>query len=80
MELGIFAVPAILLISYSLSLTFDKVRSRVAYFIVVTLLLLNNTQIGNPLLLMVVGLNLYCLANEKRARRTENDTEVYQRA
>lgn len=79
-ELGIFAVPAILLISYSLSLTFDKVRSRVAYFIVVTLLLLNNTQIGNPLLLMVVGLNLYCLANEKRARRTENDTEVYQRA
>ena len=58
-ELGFFAFPAIILISYGFCLTFDKKRSRVMYFIVVTLLLLNNTQIGNPLLLMVIGINLY---------------------
>lgn len=58
-ELGFFAIPAILLISWGMSLTFYKKRSRIVYFIVVTLLLLNNTQIGNPMLLMTVGMNLY---------------------
>lgn len=65
-EIGIFAIPAITLISYGLSLTFKKRRSRIIYFVVVTFLLLNNTQIGNPLLLMVIGINLYDLINATR--------------
>ncbi len=78
-EIGIFAIPAIILISYGLSLTFEKKKSRVVYFIVVTLLLLNNTQIGNPLLLLVVGLNLHDLTLARRTQRKEaNDAEVYQ--
>ena len=68
MELGFFAIPIILMISSAMAKTFRKPRSRIAYFIVVTLLLLNNTQMGNPLLLMVVGINLFydCLLYTSR--------------
>lgn len=78
-ELGLFAVPAMILISFGLSLTFEKARSRVLYFIVVTLLLLNNTQIGNPLLLMVVGTNLFSRMNKKKHQEvTPIHAAVYQ--
>ena len=55
--------------------TFRKPRSRIAYFIVVTLLLLNNTQMGNPLLLMVVGINLFYEAEEEKKEPEAIETE-----
>ena len=58
-ELGFFAIPVLVLISSAMSKTQSKRISRVVYFIVISVLLCNNTQIGNPLLLMTVGTNLY---------------------
>lgn len=80
-EIGFFAFPAIFLISYSMSQSFSKKGSKIVYFIVVTLLLLNNTQIGNPLLLMVIGINLYSTISEKRKYTGEaikNDVQIHQ--
>ena len=85
-ELGIFALPAILLISYGFSLTFNKMRSRVVYYIVITILLLNNTQIGNPLLLMVIGINFYYRLKAVKAKQYQaqdvaaESAEIYQSA
>ncbi len=56
-ELGIFAVPVLLFISLAMSRTFRRPFSRIVYFVVATILLFNNTQLGNPLLLFVVGTN-----------------------
>ena len=57
-ELGLFSLPILVSISAVMAKTFEKKFSRVAYFILVTALLLNNTQIGNPLLLFVLGMNV----------------------
>jgi len=57
-ELGFFALPVLWCISLVMSWTFKKRVSRVLYFVVVTILLFNNTQLGNPLLLLVLGVNL----------------------
>ncbi len=57
-ELGFFALPIMISISWAMALTFQRRVSRILYFIGVTFLLFNNTQIGNPLLLFVVGSNL----------------------
>jgi hypothetical protein len=57
-ELGLFSLPILASISAVIAKTFEKKFSRVAYFILVTALLLNNTQIGNPLLLFVLGMNV----------------------
>jgi hypothetical protein len=57
-ELGLFAIPVIVSISYAMSLTFNKKTSKVLYFLLVTVLMFNNTQVGNPLLLFVVGTQL----------------------
>lgn len=80
-EIGLFAIPAIILISFGLSVTFNKTISKVVYFIVTTLLLLNNTQIGNPLLLLVIGTNLRYLIQSKRTQEviSVND-KIYQSA
>lgn len=78
-ELGFFAVPAILFISYGFCLTFQKLRSRILYYLVVTVLLLNNTQIGNPLLLMVIGMNIYYHKSSKSYHRMmEYNAKLYQ--
>jgi len=58
-ELGFLALPMLFSISGAMSLTFRGKVARVIYFFVVTILLLNNTQLGNPLLLLVIGSNLY---------------------
>jgi hypothetical protein len=58
-ELGFFAIPILWCISRAMSKTFKKRTSQILYFVVVTILLFNNTQIGNPLLLFVVTMNLY---------------------
>lgn len=63
-ELGIFALPAIILISFGMAITFNKKGSQIVYFAVITFLLLNNTQIGNPLLLMVIGMNIHEKTNK----------------
>ncbi len=65
-ELGLFSIPILIGISHAMSWTFEKKVTKVLYFIVVTLLLFNNTQLGNPLLLFVVGANM-----QLRKRKTE---------
>lgn len=57
-EIGIFSLPILFFISHSLARTFKKKLCRFLYFIIVTVLLTNNTQIGNPLLLFVIGMNI----------------------
>ncbi len=56
-ELGIFALPVLWSISLAMCRTFRRPVSRIVYFVVATILLFNNTQLGNPLLLFVVGSN-----------------------
>lgn len=58
-ELGFFALPIISSISFAMACSFRKPHCKVLYFFVFTFLMLNNTQVGNPLLLFVVGTNLY---------------------
>lgn len=58
-ELGFFALPVLWCISRTMAHTFQKKASRVLYFILVTFLLFNNTQIGNPMLLFVLASNLF---------------------
>lgn len=66
-ELGFFAIPVMYMISSNMGKTFEKTRSRVAYTIVISLLLLNNTQMGNPLLLLVIGVNIFAQAAPKES-------------
>ena len=56
--MGFFALPILYCISWTMSLTFKKRVSQILYFVVVTVLLFNNTQIGNPLLLVVLAINI----------------------
>ncbi len=57
-ELGLFSLPILFSISLAMSKTFKKKGSKILYFIVITILLFNNTQIGNSLLLIVLAMNL----------------------
>ncbi len=57
-ELGLFAFPILIIISRVMSTTFRRTVTRVLYFMVITFLLFNNTQVGNPLLLFVIGANI----------------------
>ena len=57
-ELGFFALPILYYISRVLSLTFRNRICQILYFIIVSILLFNNTQIGNPLLLVTLTVNL----------------------
>ena len=57
-ELGFFALPIIFAVGWAMSYTFCKRISRIIYFALSIILLLNNTQMGNPLLLIVLGVNL----------------------
>ena len=57
-ELGFFALPVIFAVGWAMSYTFRKRISRIIYFALSIILLLNNTQMGNPLLLIVLGVNL----------------------
>lgn len=71
-ELGMFAIPILCCISSAMSKTFEKKRSQVIYFIVITALLFNNTQIGNPLLLFVIPMNLYFSSNDEKMKGEAN--------
>ena len=57
-ELGFFSLPILFSISFTMSKTFKKKFSKILYFIIITTLLFNNTQIGNSLLLVVLALNM----------------------
>lgn len=57
-ELGLFSLPILICISRAMSVTFKRTVTRAIYFAVVTFLLFNNTQVGNPLLLFVIGANV----------------------
>ena len=69
-ELGFFAIPIMIWISRGMSLTFKKKHCRALYFIVVTILLFNNTQIGNPMMLFLIGANI--AIREKEAADAKN--------
>lgn len=58
-ELGLFSFPILFSIFYIMAKTFRKKCVRFIYFFVIIALLCNNTQLGNPLLLFVMGLNMY---------------------
>lgn len=64
-ELGVFAFPIIISVSYYMSISFKKSICKILYFVIFTLLMLNNTQVGNPLLLFVIGTNLYFRRTER---------------
>ena len=68
-ELGVFGIPAIIYLAKSLGMTFKRKLSFILYFIIVILLFLNNTQIGNPLLLFVIGVNIW--DNQKKSLNYE---------
>lgn len=70
-ELGFFALPVLISISFAMALTFKKRLSQVLYFIIVTILLFNNTQIGNPLLLFVLAMNLIAPYIDYRSKYSE---------
>lgn len=65
-ELGVLAIPIMTMISIWMSKTFKRLFSQIIYFIVITLLLFNNTQMGNPLLLLVIGINSFYLTDSVR--------------
>ena len=56
-EIGIFAVPLLFCISRFASFTFSRAFVRVLFFIAFTVLMFNNTQLGNPLLLFAIVSN-----------------------
>ena len=56
-EIGFFSVIQMVVVSLGMARTFSKRSAQVVFFIAITLLLFSNTQIGNPQLLLVVGLN-----------------------
>lgn len=65
-EMGFLGIPILACISNYMSKTFKRKPSKVLYFIIITVLLFNNTQIGNPLLLLVIGMNMYSYERDKR--------------
>ena len=65
-ELGFFAFPILISISRVMSTTFKRSVTRGIYFAVITFLLFNNTQVGNPLLLFVIGANVAVPSRKKR--------------
>lgn len=68
-ELGFFAIPVICLISLMMSKSFRQKKSQWLYFVVITVLLCNNTQIGHPMLLMIVGCNMYYRSADSLRKR-----------
>jgi len=78
-ELGIFAVPILICISLGMAYTFRKIRSRIFYFVVITILLLNNTQLGNPLLMMVIGTNLWMISHYEQGDRREKNVSALEK-
>jgi hypothetical protein len=72
-ELGLFAVPLLFCISRFASFTFSRVFIRVLFFMAFTVLMFNNTQVGNPLLLFaIVSNSCFSISTED----TEIDTEI----
>ena len=66
-ELGLFAFLEIFVISYGVSLTFKTKFAKLLCFVLFTFFMFQNVQIGNPQILMIVGINLA----QKRAPQKE---------
>lgn len=67
-EMGIFAFVEIICLSYCICILFKNKFAKCVYFILVTFLLFQNVQIGNPQLLMIAGYNLYFKKINERRR------------
>lgn len=74
-ELGLFAIPLLFSISKLVSFSFSKMLTRVLFFIVFTILMFNNTQLGNPLLLFVIVSNC-CFSMQMDSLETEMEMET----
>lgn len=71
-ELGIFSIPVVICIGNAMAKTFCKKKAIIGYFFIVIALLTNNTQMGHPMLLTVVGMNLfYADFPDERPQRLE---------
>ena len=57
--MGWFGLIEIIIISWGMSLQYSKKYICIIYFIIVSVLLFSNTQIGNPQLLFALGINIY---------------------
>lgn len=62
-ELGLFAIPIVFAISFYISNTFNTILGKLSYFLAITFCLFNNTQVGHPTLLLILGINLYKIDN-----------------
>ena len=58
-EIGLFAIPLLYSISKIVSYSYSRVFVRCLFFISFTILMFNNTQVGNPLLLFVLTSNSF---------------------
>ena len=71
-ETGIVAIPFLFTLSYIISMSFKSQPIRIIYFIVFTVLMFNNTQLGNPLLLIVVAANAFLGQQEYETQINQN--------
>lgn len=74
-ELGIFAVPLLFCISRFASFTFSRAIVRFLFFMAFTVLMFNNTQLGNPLLLFAIVSNC-CFSMQMDDLETETEMEI----
>ena len=75
-ELGWFGLIEIIIISWGMSLQYSKKYICIIYFIIVSVLLFSNTQIGNPQLLFALGINIY----NKNKYRIKNSNYIYKQS
>lgn len=68
-EVGIFAIPYLICLSYVISLSFKTKVVRFFYFFAFTLLLFNNTQMGNPLLMLVIALVVFSHTRDNKSSK-----------
>lgn len=74
-ELGIFAVPLLFCISRFASFTFSRAIVRFLFFMAFTVLMFNNTRLGNPLLLFAIVSNC-CFSMQMDDLETEMEIET----
>lgn len=78
-ELGFFALPELYVISRNFAVMNKRTFCKVLYFIVITILLFNNTQMGNPLLILAIGQNCYYFEKEKKTLSRSRLSDEYKK-
>lgn len=68
-ELGFLSLPFLFVASRSVALSFSRKAVRFLFFFVFSVLMFNNTQIGNPVLLLVITANTFFVNLKQREVR-----------